>query len=357
MKILYIGGFQLPDKNAAAQRVVNIAKALRDFGQDVVFLHNVKSIKFPVWKNYFGFRSYECGKNPIKYNFGISIIKKIAKDEKIDTIIAYNYPSIALNKLVSFCKKQKIKVVADVTEWYEVQGKSIKSLIKRWDVKFRMTKVHPKMDGIIAISQYLYDYYKNKTNTVKIPPLVDLSEAKWRTEKEKNNVPTFVYAGDPSTQKERLDLIVNMIEEIAKEKSIALKVVGITREEYEFMYSTSYGGNSIKFYGRLPHKDAVREVALADWSIIIREDTLSNKAGFPTKVVESISCGTPVIANYFSNIKDYLDERNSLLVNNIDDILDNIVFAMQKKDNLVDNTTFNYTKYINNLKIFMDYNK
>ena len=42
MKILYVGGFQLPDKNAAAQRVVNIAKALRDLGHEVIFLHNVK---------------------------------------------------------------------------------------------------------------------------------------------------------------------------------------------------------------------------------------------------------------------------------------------------------------------------
>ena len=28
--VLYIGGFELPDKNAAAQRVVGIAKSLRD---------------------------------------------------------------------------------------------------------------------------------------------------------------------------------------------------------------------------------------------------------------------------------------------------------------------------------------
>lgn len=65
MKILYVGGFQLPDKNAAAQRVVNIAKALRDLGHEVIFLHNVKDVKKAVWKIYYGFRCYECGKNPI----------------------------------------------------------------------------------------------------------------------------------------------------------------------------------------------------------------------------------------------------------------------------------------------------
>ena len=109
MKILYVGGFQLPDKNAAAQRVVNIAKALRDLGHEVIFLHNVKGVKKVVLKNYFGFRCYECGKNPLKYNLGISTIRQVVKDEKIEAIIAYNYPSIALNELVVFCEKNKIK--------------------------------------------------------------------------------------------------------------------------------------------------------------------------------------------------------------------------------------------------------
>lgn len=37
-KILYIGGFELPDKNAAAHRVLAIAKGLRDSGNEVVFM-------------------------------------------------------------------------------------------------------------------------------------------------------------------------------------------------------------------------------------------------------------------------------------------------------------------------------
>ena len=37
-RFLYIGPFQLPDKNAAAQRVIGIAKALRQLDYDVVFL-------------------------------------------------------------------------------------------------------------------------------------------------------------------------------------------------------------------------------------------------------------------------------------------------------------------------------
>lgn len=36
-RVLYIGGFELPDKNAAAQRVLSIGKAYRLLGYDVLF--------------------------------------------------------------------------------------------------------------------------------------------------------------------------------------------------------------------------------------------------------------------------------------------------------------------------------
>ena len=36
--ILYIGNFELPDKNAAAHRVLGIAKALRECGNNVSFV-------------------------------------------------------------------------------------------------------------------------------------------------------------------------------------------------------------------------------------------------------------------------------------------------------------------------------
>lgn len=36
--IIYIGGFELPDKNAAANRVMNNAKIMRDIGYHVVLV-------------------------------------------------------------------------------------------------------------------------------------------------------------------------------------------------------------------------------------------------------------------------------------------------------------------------------
>ncbi len=57
--IIYIGGFELPDKNAAAQRVVSNAKLLREVGYDVVLVGVDKEISIKVDENiFYGFKTY-----------------------------------------------------------------------------------------------------------------------------------------------------------------------------------------------------------------------------------------------------------------------------------------------------------
>lgn len=157
----------MPDRNAAAQRVVNIAKALREMGHDVLFMNALKDNVSPCWTEYFGFSCYEFSKkNKFKYLTGIREIKKIIREKKIDLVIAYNYPAIALNKLVRFCKNNRIRIIGDVTEWYVAKGNFIFRLIKNFDSNLRMKKIHPKMDGIIAISEFLFQNYKTKVPTI-----------------------------------------------------------------------------------------------------------------------------------------------------------------------------------------------
>jgi len=93
------------------------------------------------------------------------------------------------------------------------------------------------------------------------------------------------------------------------------------------------------------HSEALDFVKKADWSIVIRDNNLVVKAGFPTKVTESISAGTPVIANRFSNIEDYLDSSNSILIDSIEELPEAMVQAVSRKTD-VDRKVFDYRKYL-----------
>jgi glycosyltransferase involved in cell wall biosynthesis len=183
-----------------------------------------------------------------------------------------------------------------------------------------MKKIQPKLDGMIAISLYLYQFYKKQMgNVVMIPPLVDLNMNKWDEKSvdrsiNNDNLLKIVYAGSPGIgNKDRLDLILNVLSRI-KSKGINnfyFTIIGITESQFLSSFNISIPDNLINnvvFKGRLSHVDTLNEVKNAHYYMFLRDNNLVNNAGFPTKFAESISCGTPVLTNLSSNIKDYLIE-------------------------------------------------
>lgn len=347
--VLYIGGFELPDKNAAAQRVVGNAYALKTLGYEVVFL-NKTACKSKTETSCFGFKCINSPKTVWKYVLFAKEVKKVIRQYNVTHVIAYNYPAIALRKVIRYCKRHSVRCYADVTEWYEIKGNPLKKVLKGYDVSLRMKKLHMNMDGVIAISEYLYRYYSPNVKTVKIPPLVNIYDEKWgRLDKNDDTATVISYVGSPSARKERLDLIVNAVEKICLDKKVLLIIVGVSQEEFERIYSVSPSSPAVVFKGRLSHNEAVQIVKKSDWTIVVRENASFVEAGFPTKVVESISCGTPVLANKFSNIQDYLNEHNSILFDTPENMAESIRVACDKKL-LVDNSTFHYSRFLDSFE-------
>lgn len=324
--ILYIGGFELPDKNAAAQRVIANAKLFAKLGYKVSFLgvsesgissktnkktQEIDGFTFDVWEQKYP----TSNRKWLSFLTDISFVKSIVKEEfnnNLDVIVVYNYPSVALLRLIGFCKRHNIKLIADVTEWYEPRGNFVFRIIKGFDSYFRMRVLHKKLDGIIAISAYLYNYYKSM-NRIQLPPLVDKNSEKWNLiTSEDRNYKKIVYVGSPGNgAKDRLDKIIASLARIIRRLDpIKFVVIGITKTEY----ISSFGEDSLPkildsvvcFEGRKKHLEAVSEIKSADYSIFLRDKNLVNTAGFPTKFVESITCSTPVLTNSSSNVVDFL---------------------------------------------------
>jgi glycosyltransferase involved in cell wall biosynthesis len=222
-----------------------------------------------------------------------------------------------------------------------------------------MKKVHLECDGLIVISRYLDRYYKGRVSSIIIPPLVDITDEKWSVANSQSKEYVFSYVGKPSDRKERLDLIIQSIEKMSSEMdlrgSTILCIAGITKEEYEGMYHTSVNTNSIDFVGRVPHQEALNIIGRSKWAIVIRNRTRVVEAGFPTKVVESLTCGIPVIANKFSNIEDYLNKENSIIIDDQSELTDAINEAIKQTSNrIVDRSTFDYRKFTKVIEHFLE---
>ena len=357
-KILYIGGFELPDKNAAAHRVIAIGKSLRMCGYEVSYIGVSKS---DCIRNVYDGFVCDAVPYPSSTKGWLRHITEFVTTQKLDSyhpdyVILYNFPAIAGLKILRHCHKHSIKVIHDTTEWEQAESFSLKDCIKRFDITLRMLFCLKKMDGVIAISRYLYDYYSSKVKTVLVPPTVDLEDKKWCRSRNMTADTTvkIIYAGNAGAKnKDRLDFVV---EAVSGFKNIQLNVVGLTKEQYENDFGALPSKcDNICFHGRIPHSEAVKAVCEADFQMLIREDTLKNRAGFPTKFVESISCCTPLIATLSSNIGDYLkDGKNGFIVdssNSLNSVLERISRLsreerVEMKCYCRDNNPFDYHNYI-----------
>lgn len=319
--ILYLGGFELPDKNAAAQRVMANAKLLREMGFEVSFIGISKDIEnAPHVVDGFASTPVPYPSNTIEWMHQIfTFVRKTEiRKRKPDYVVLYNFPAFASLRILKVCHKYAIKVVHDLTEWESARGWSPSNIMRKIDINLRMRYCMKKMDGVIAISRYLYDYYKDDTNVVLVPPTVDLKNPNFCRKREleaSDEITRLVYAGSTglAATKDRLDYIIKEVNHLP---NIRLDIVGQTKEQFRSVFGIIGDiADNIVFHGRVSYTEAVRFVCEADFQMLIRENTLKNTAGFPTKFVESMSCCTPLIATLTSNIGDYLhDGVNGFIV-------------------------------------------
>ena len=314
-KILYVGGFELPDRNAAAHRVLNNAKVFRELGYQTVFCGVDKDIKNAP-KTVCGFEN-----NPLSYPKGAKdwffslldishYLKVLDSNADIKLVMCYNLHALPLMRLIRVCKKRGIKIAADCTEWYENKPSlhPVK-MIKCIDTALAM-RAQKKLDGMIAISSYLENYYKPFVPVMlRLPPLVDVSDEKWQHPLlQKSGRLKLVYSGSPGDTKDKLGQIVRLLADLCYD--FEFKVVGVTKQQFlqTFNNCESYItklGNKLVFAGRVSHSESVRALYEADYCVFVRDCTRKNTAGFPTKFVECFTSGVGIIASDISDIKNY----------------------------------------------------
>ncbi|MFO1522791.1 MAG: glycosyltransferase [Kiritimatiellia bacterium] len=336
--ILYVGGFELPDRNAAAQRVLAVGRLFRELGYGSAFLgvdrklrHGTRSSPRSAWRV-----GFQRGRLPIrrgagldhhlsKADYALELIRHLQAD--LAAVVAYNYPALALSVIQGACRRMGIPVVADATEWYSSDGGSPLFRLLKWaDTTARMRWVHPRCDGVIATSRYLHRFYATRIrHVVEIPTLCDadaLGAIPPAADAGNGDEVRMVYAGSPfdirrldrkrNCVKDRLDAVIGVLARVAaRAPAFRLDVFGLTQENYLLAFpghtdALELLAGRLIFHGRRPHADIVGWIKRADFTIFLRSESRVTLAGFPTKFAESLTAGIPVITNPLENILPYL---------------------------------------------------
>jgi glycosyltransferase involved in cell wall biosynthesis len=340
--IIYVGGFELPDMNAAAHRVMSNAKLFRKLGYSVVFIGTSKDPKLNKdilstkqvanGFTYFQAPYPKSKKEWFKHLYSIDeFLFVIKKYRNIKAVICYNYQALAFERIRKYCVKNNIKVISDCTEWYgKSEGNIVFRLIKYLDTTLRMKVINKKVDSLIVVSKYLRKYYGNK-DAVVIPTLVERKNENNSNYHTVNETTKLIYAGIPfrlgktlkerHLAKDRLDIAIKLLySSYQKGLKFKFEIYGITKEEYvevlpEDKFMIDKMENQISFYGRCSNIEVQKNISKADFSVLIRDDNKTTKAGFPTKFAESLSLGVPVITTKTSDLETYLfEEKNGFFL-------------------------------------------
>lgn len=343
--ILYIGGFEMPDGNAAAQRVMAVAKSLQN-EYNIFFIGKTRNgnisgqvegmeyINLPYPTNKKEWFSHLSGDEELKY------LKKLSPD----IVICYNFPALGLYRVLKYCRKHEIKIVGDITEWYHPHN-----FIKWLDTTWRMIKLNKQMDGLVVISHYLRNYY-NGNKTYHMPPTVDSLDKKWNLDTVRNNdkqTITLMYAGSPGRgDKDRLENLIGCLFNYPK---LLLEIVGVTADDFVSKFPQIAIPENVRFNGRLSHEKTISMLCKSDFSIFFRQPSRVNNAGFPTKFAEAQSAGIPVVTSRFSDLELYVEEgKNGYLANSIGrDDIDTVLAKVSKLSQKDIQTMHDYTKSLN----------
>lgn len=319
-----------PDEDAGAIRQHAMAKALKDKGYNVFVIGYGKiTKKVMLFEDipYISMRtkSKSCiAKIMARVKFASKAIKYIKSNLDIPygIIVVDGLPNL-FYKTRKFAQKFNIKLVHDSVEWYSPEEYKMGKFSIAYNLKMINNKICIRKPWkVIAISRYLENYYLTKgIKTTRIPVIMNVLETK-KVYKKKNEKVIFMYAG-VAGRKDYLDIIIEGFAKVPLEYRNAFEfhVFGVNEEQLINKCNVNKEDiinlkDCLFIHGRVNHIEVLKWIKKADYTVLIRNPLLCYaKAGFPTKVVESLTYSTPVICNFSSDLKDYLvDNQNAIIV-------------------------------------------
>lgn len=342
MRVLYTGAFRFPDGDAAARRVLGVARLFTRLGWEVSFAGWERAGTVDGHYRYAGhdcysqseFRDESAG--PLRRTLGFFLrgrhtLRWLVRNRRFDVVVAYNPPSLFALGLLALGWWQGFRVVLDSTEWYQdahlpggVYGPAA------MENRLRMHLVYRWFGHAIFISQFLERYY-HPANSVILRPMLAADAPPATDRAPPRTSLRFLYAGEAG----RKDLLLPFLRalpavQIALGVDVRFYVAGPDPGEVESLLRAAPGADAglVSCLGRVSFQQVRSLYAESHFSLLFREHQRYAVAGFPTKAVESWSLGCPVIANRVGDFGAMIQHmKNSILVD-VDSLEADLVAAL-----------------------------
>lgn len=326
MKILFVIENNYPEGDAPSVRHHMLMKALSFKGHECTMICMSKRQKEGVFDGipFISFRDPPASKlkTAVKFALYPSRLKKYLKCHQYDAVFC-SQPLIPTFQVIeAYGKKTGAVIVQNMMDWFSSENYKSKYSLSCMVGNLYMEKLTRPPWRVLAISTMLEKHFKEKgCKTVRIPALMDFEKIPYKAKKPSDKV-VIAYAGHPGT-KDYLGQVILAAKKLTEEerKKLELRMIGPSEEEvFNLVALEDRDKEKFKeFLHVIPNttrEKVIENLQDADFTILIRDaDKQYAKAGFPTKVVESLAAGTPVICNLSSDLELYLrDMENAVIV-------------------------------------------
>ena len=317
-----------PTGDSISFRLQMVAKAMMDGGNRVTVLCRGGLNDSGEWEGckYYSLRE-KSGNKVVKTIDHFTFPKRVKKylmqnKDDIDCLYLYCRQLPVFKLCKKFSERYDKHLIRDCPDWFShEQHKFGRFSILYQVTNYINTKATDESFDIVAISHFLEDHFKSRgLKTLYVPVLCDSTE---RTEPKKNSssVLKLFYAGVPG----RKDFIGNVLEAalLLDEKERAklhISLVGVSRDLLIDGCGISRStldacADILSIQGRVPRSKVLELMEESDFLVLPRDaEARYAKAGFPSKVTESLANATPVLCNITSDLGEYLvDGENAII--------------------------------------------
>ncbi|MBO5408287.1 MAG: glycosyltransferase [Clostridia bacterium] len=333
-KIYICASAHFPHGDAGANRIQYIAQGLQLASYDVFVLSTGQTPKTAVakdgWFSYAGlpYRNLELAnakkEKLLSGYLMVSLLKKCGVTQN-DIVYLYGSNSLYISPILSFCRRKKIKTVIDVVEWHQPfqypKGEQ--------DIRYRssnktFTKLSPKTNGIVSISECICDYYTKQGCYTKVfPVIIDAKNIPFdMAKKSQDDKIHLIYPGNPMYK----DDIGVMLEGLAllsqeEQSKIVMHLTGVKEEKLRAFLGEGQTvfdrlGETVCFHGWMEYEDLIALYQSVDFLYMSRPDNLVTRANFPSKLPELMAYAVAPVGNRVGDYYEYLtDGVDSVLFN------------------------------------------
>lgn len=330
IRVAIIGAISFPYGEASSNRVLGLAKAVKEAGFEPVVIgkgeprecdrtaegeYSVEGITYWSYGAIRGKSVLDRFRRPVK------ALEYIKAKYGLDMVIVYSSASFPyVPGIIRYCKCSNVTLMADTVEWYQPSTFRYGLFDIRYYLFYIVFHQYLKRIKNMFVTSTLLERFFNArgVKTLRIPAITDTKNMD--VSDKPGSRTRLIYAGSPG-KKDLLGTAVNSLLLLNEDELCKLEfnIFGPDMGTVEKLIGQKMPeklSEAVRVHGKVSVQVVAEHLKNSDFSVLVRRPNKVTNAGFASKIAESMGHGVPLMLTDTSDIKLYLSDGQDCIIIN-----------------------------------------